>query len=135
MIEISKKYKFYAAHRNKAAGEKCGRIHGHTYCVTFRFKFDTDDDIAMTFQDIDLRCEPVVKNLDHQFLVHMNDPISDWLLKAEEKFIMMYHPTSAENLARYFYNKVKKDKALEALYQVDVQETESAIVSYYEDGK
>lgn len=135
MIEISKKYKFYAAHRNKLAGEKCGRIHGHTYWITFRFKFDTNDDIAMPFEAIDLICEPIVKNLDHQFIVSMNDPICDWLLKAEEKFIMMKFETSAENLARYFFDKVKNQKNIHALYQVDVQETESAIVSYYEDGK
>ena len=32
-MKIEKKYHFYAAHRNKNAGEKCGRIHGHTYNV------------------------------------------------------------------------------------------------------
>ena len=30
MIKIEKKYYFYAGHRNKLAGEKCGRLHGHT---------------------------------------------------------------------------------------------------------
>lgn len=37
---IQKKYHFYAAHRNKAGGEKCGRIHGHTYDVVCYFKFE-----------------------------------------------------------------------------------------------
>jgi 6-pyruvoyl-tetrahydropterin synthase len=27
---ITKKYYFYAGHRNKNAGKKCGRLHGHT---------------------------------------------------------------------------------------------------------
>ena len=40
MIQIEKKYHFYAAHRNKNADEKCGRIHGHTYKVICSFKFE-----------------------------------------------------------------------------------------------
>ena len=39
MIKIEKKYYFYAGHRNKQAGEKCGRLHGHTYDVKCIFEF------------------------------------------------------------------------------------------------
>ena len=51
---IEKKYYFYAAHRNLSAGEKCGKIHGHTYDVVCYFKFDKiENGITMLFSDID----------------------------------------------------------------------------------
>jgi len=36
-MKITRKYHFYAGHRNKQAGEKCGRLHGHTYDVEVTF--------------------------------------------------------------------------------------------------
>jgi 6-pyruvoyl-tetrahydropterin synthase len=51
-MKISKTYHFYAGHRNKAAGKKCGRIHGHTYDVTCVFEFtNLDNGITMLFSD------------------------------------------------------------------------------------
>ena len=38
-INIKKTYHFYAGHRNKSAGEKCGRLHGH-FIMLFYFKFN-----------------------------------------------------------------------------------------------
>jgi hypothetical protein len=61
---IEKKYYFYAAHRNKSAGEKCGRIHGHTYDVICHFKFnDMKDGITMLFSDIDKVTEPIINKV------------------------------------------------------------------------
>ena len=54
-MEIEKKYHFYSAHRNKIAGEKCGRIHGHTYNVLCHFEFNQMNEGGVTylFSDID----------------------------------------------------------------------------------
>ena len=58
-MKIEKKYYFYAGHRNKSAGEKCGRPHGHTYDVTCTFRFGTmENGITMLFSDIDKLVEP-----------------------------------------------------------------------------
>ena len=38
---IQKKYYFYAGHRNEEAGEKCSRLHGHTYDIICQFKFNS----------------------------------------------------------------------------------------------
>ena len=40
IFRIEKKYHFYAGHRNKSAGEKCGRLHGHTYDVEVILGFE-----------------------------------------------------------------------------------------------
>ena len=48
-MKIEKKYHFYAAHRNKKADEKCGRIHGHTYKVKCIFEFTEMKDGVETY--------------------------------------------------------------------------------------
>ena len=41
-------------HRNKHAGKKCGRIHGHTYDVVCEFEFVMKEAaVTMLFSDID----------------------------------------------------------------------------------
>ena len=59
---IEKKYHFYAAHRNKGGGIKCGRIHGHTYDVKCHFKFNeiNESGISCLFSDIDKLVEPII---------------------------------------------------------------------------
>ena len=74
---IEKKYHFYAAHRNKNAGEKCGRIHGHTYEVKCYFKFNQINEGGVTylFSDIDKLVEPIIKDYCHWFLIYEKDPL------------------------------------------------------------
>ena len=53
MIKIEKKYYFYAGHRNKQAGEKCGRLHGHTYDVKCIFEFsEMKDGVTVLFSGV-----------------------------------------------------------------------------------
>ena len=67
-INIKKTYHFYAGHRNKSAGEKCGRLHGHTYNVVCHFKFNQmTNGVPMLFSDIDEKVEPIIKSF-HYFL-------------------------------------------------------------------
>ena len=62
MIKIEKKYYFYAGQRNKQAGEKCGRLHGHTYDVKCIFEFsEMKDGVTVLFSNIDKLVEPIIK--------------------------------------------------------------------------
>jgi len=127
-ITIEKKYYFYAAHRNKAAGKKCGRIHGHTYWVTFTMKFNTNNDIAMLFQDIDDILEPMVKSLDHYLILKQDDSLVNVLTNHGEEFLVLPFETSAENLARYFFHEAEEQ--IPELISVAVKETQSSNVIY-----
>ena len=129
-MKITKKYYFYAAHRNEKADVKCARLHGHTYHVTFELLFPDEGDIVMLFSDIDFVLEPIVKAFDHYLILHDEDPLYDLLQGAGEPFISVPWVTSAENLAKYFYREGKK--RISAVASVSIQETQSAIVTYEE---
>jgi 6-pyruvoyltetrahydropterin/6-carboxytetrahydropterin synthase len=125
---IEKKYHFYAAHRNKNAGEKCGRIHGHTYNVVCHFKFnEMKDGVTMLFSDIDKVVEPIIKQYDHYFLLFREDSLCDVLNMANEPFIELPFETSAENMAIWIFNQIKTHLPI---VKIELAETKSSNVIY-----
>jgi 6-pyruvoyl-tetrahydropterin synthase len=130
MINIVKTYHFYAAHRNKEAGEKCGRIHGHTYDVICHFRFNhMTNGLTMLFSDIDKLTEPIIKQYDHYFLLYESDPLADILEFHNEPFISLPFETSAENMAIWLFNEIKRELPI---VKIELAETKSSKVVYEE---
>lgn len=128
---VSKKYHFYAAHRNKAGGEKCGRIHGHTYKVTCDFKFDNINDGGITclFSDIDALVEPIIKEYCHWFLVYEEDPLAGILTMHNEPIKILPFETSAENMALWLFQRIQRETQL-PIVKIELAETKSSNVIY-----
>jgi 6-pyruvoyltetrahydropterin/6-carboxytetrahydropterin synthase len=128
---IKKKYHFYAAHRNKAGGEKCGRIHGHTYDVVCYFKFEKINEGGVTylFSDIDKLVEPIIKEHCHWFLLYDKDPLCEILNLANEKYLSLPFETSAENMSIWLFNRIKNETKL-PIYRIELAETKSSNVIY-----
>lgn len=129
-IIIEKKYHFYAAHRNKNAGEKCGRIHGHTYEVKCYFKFnELNNGLTVLFSDIDKLVEPIIKEYCHWFLLYENDPLVDVLELINEPIKKLPFETSAENMSIWLYTRIKNETNL-PIYKIELAETKSSNVIY-----
>jgi 6-pyruvoyl-tetrahydropterin synthase len=127
-IKIEKKYHFYAAHRNKEAGWKCGRIHGHTYNVVCHFRFtELNNGITILFSDIDKIVEPIIKQYDHYLLLYSEDSLVDILSLANEEFIELPFETSAENLSLWIFNQIKLSLPI---YKIELAETKSSNIIY-----
>lgn len=128
---IEKKYHFYAAHRNKAGGEKCGRIHGHTYEVKCYFEFKTKNEAGITylFSDIDKLVEPIIKDYCHWFLIYEKDPLVELLELADEPIIKLPFETSLENLAIWLFTRIKNETKL-PIIKIELAETKSSKVIY-----
>jgi len=138
-MKIQKKYHFYAGHRNLMAGEKCSRLHGHTYEVSVFLRFpEWQKDVAILFQDIDAICEPYFKGYDHHLMLSEDDPLVPVLREANEPFIALPFETSAENLVFHFFQELSL--AIQDLGQrlgvraeldkIELAETKSSTVSY-----
>lgn len=125
---IEKKYHFYAAHRNKLAGEKCGRIHGHTYNVVCHFKFDKIiNGVTMLFSDIDKVAEPIIKAHDHIFLLHDQDELCNALDAIGEQYLALPFETSAENMAIWIFNLIKRELPI---VKIEIAETKTSNIIY-----
>ncbi len=126
---IKKTYHFYAAHRNKDAGEKCGRLHGHTYDVAVHVAFPKfDGDVAMLFSDIDNIAEPVIKSFDHYLVLDSDDQLVPILRSCGEPFVEVPFVTSAENMARHIADLLE-DGGL-TICRIELAETKSSTVIY-----
>lgn len=128
---IEKKYHFYAAHRNKGGGIKCGRIHGHTYEVKCHFKFKeiNESGISCLFSDIDKLVEPIIKEYCHWLLLHEKDSLVDILQKANEPIKIMPFETSAENMSLFFFTRIKNETKL-PIIKLELAETKSSNIIY-----
>jgi 6-pyruvoyl-tetrahydropterin synthase len=129
VIKIEKKYHFYAAHRNKEAGEKCGRIHGHTYDVICHFEFNSIvNGLTMLFSDIDKIAEPIIKQYDHTFLLYDKDPLVKVLELNNEPFTELPFETSAENMSIWILTQIKN--AGLPIVKIELAETKTSKVIY-----
>lgn len=128
---IQKKYHFYAAHRNKSAGEKCARIHGHTYDIKCYFKFDyvNESGITCLFSDIDKSVEPIIKDYDHYFLLYEIDPLCEILDLTNEPYLKLPFETSAENMSIWIFNRIKNETKL-PIYRIELGETKTSTIIY-----
>lgn len=130
MIKIEKKYYFYAGHRNKEAGEKCGRPHGHTYDVVCTFAFnEMNNGVTMLFSDIDNLVEPIIKKYDHYFILKEDDPLVEAFNINNEQYITVPFETSAENMAIWLFNRIKNETKL-PIIRIEFSETKSSKIIY-----
>ena len=129
---IEKKYYFYAGHRNKHAGEKCARLHGHTYDVVCQFEFSeilNESGVTVLFSDIDKSVEPIIKYYDHHFLLYENDPFCKILDDNNEPYRKLPFETSAENMAMHLFDRILNETKLR-IVRIEFQETKSSKVIY-----
>ena len=122
MYEIKVRGDFSGAHRLKGYAGKCERLHGHNWKVeaVVESAFLNKAGIAIDFKLLKRRLKGAVKKLDHAFLNELS-------------FFKKKNP-SAENIARYIYDNLKKNlnNKMAVLKSVSVWETDTSCATYYE---
>ncbi len=118
MYELMVETHFAAAHQLKEAGGGCERLHGHTWKVEVFLRGEklTEEGILIDFREVKKIVKRWVDKLDHQYL---NEILKD------------INPTT-ENIAKYLFERLKKDIDSERikLSKVKVWESDDACVSY-----
>jgi len=121
MFEVSVEQTFAAGHALRNYKGKCENVHGHNYRVRITVQGDQLDStgLLVDFLDVKSLIGGVVDYLDHQFI---NDlPPFDEL-----------NP-SAENIAKYFYDRVSgglKNEVQVRVSEVKVWETDTSSAVY-----
>lgn len=123
-----KEYHFYAAHRNQKLKGKCESLHGHTYTVFIEVRNPKDEQrgLGYSFEQIDKRIEPIIKDFDHALLIDENDPLYQTLKNHHPDFKMVRfeESTSVENVCEMLARAISKTGL--NLVSVTVQETKSS---------
>jgi 6-pyruvoyltetrahydropterin/6-carboxytetrahydropterin synthase len=121
MFEVSVEQTFAAGHALRNYKGKCENVHGHNYRVRITMQGDQLDStgLLVDFLDVKSLIGGVVDYLDHQFI---NDlPPFDEL-----------NP-SAENIAKYFYERVSgglKNEVPVRVSEVTIWETDTSSAVY-----
>ncbi|HXA68106.1 MAG TPA: 6-carboxytetrahydropterin synthase QueD [Bryobacteraceae bacterium] len=121
MFEVSVEQTFAAGHALRNYKGKCENVHGHNYRIRITVQGDQLDStgLLVDFLDVKSLIGGVIDYLDHQFI---NDlPPFDEL-----------NP-SAENIAKYFYDRVSgglKNEVPVRVSEVKVWETDTSSAVY-----
>jgi 6-pyruvoyltetrahydropterin/6-carboxytetrahydropterin synthase len=134
MFIITKEVYFCYGHRLMNHSGKCRHLHGHSVKAAISIKQQQLNEQSMVcdFSDVKACVESYVnKTLDHNFLLHKNDPIIPLLKAQNERFMAIEEHPTAEVLAKMIFQHVKQQGF--SVDQVVLWETASANACYCEN--
>ena len=131
---ITKEVYFCYGHRLMHHSGKCKNLHGHSVKASISIKSETLNEQAMVCDFADVR--EAVENfidvhLDHNFLLHKDDPIIPALIANQERFMALDDHPTAEVLSKMIYRHLQQQGL--TVDQVVLWETASAYACYRED--
>ncbi len=133
MYSITKEVYFCYGHRLMNHPGKCRHLHGHSVkaAITLEAEELHVQGMVCDFADIAAAsAEFIETELDHNFLLHRDDPLVDVLRESNERFMELpEHPTS-EYLARLIYDFIRSKGY--PVRDVTLWETASSCASYRE---
>ncbi|QSB02277.1 6-carboxytetrahydropterin synthase [Methylomonas sp. EFPC1] len=134
MYIITKEVYFCYGHRLMNHPGKCRNLHGHSVKASISIKQNNLNDQGMVcdFSDVKDCVDGFInKVLDHNFLLHKDDPIIPALVANNEQFLAIDEHPTAEVLSKMIYQHVKQQGF--NVDQVVLWETASANACYRED--
>ncbi|MDP4200603.1 MAG: 6-carboxytetrahydropterin synthase [Bacteroidota bacterium] len=129
LTHIAKDFRWEMAHRLPEHDGGCRNVHGHSYCMWIELSGEPQSaGMVLDYFDLKRMVDPMVAELDHAFLCTRSDVlISDFLRGSGLKAVYVDWPTTAENIARWFFERLSLTfasmKHLREL-RVRIQETE-----------
>ncbi len=137
MYGLKTESSFDAAHFLTDYHGKCENLHGHRWRVVAYLEQDglqtegTMKDMVLDFGEFKQAVRDMTEELDHSFIVEEGSlkPATIACLE-DEGFVLSVMPfrTTAENLARYFFDKLREQGLPVA--QIDVYETPNNCAIY-----
>lgn len=134
LYTITKEVYFCYGHRLMQHTGKCRHLHGHSVKASISIQADKLNEQGMVcdFSEVrDCVSEYVDSVLDHNFLLHKDDPLIPLLLANEERFLALDEHPTAEYLSKLIYQHVKRRGF--NVSQVVLWETASAYACYQEN--
>ncbi|MCK9606028.1 MAG: 6-carboxytetrahydropterin synthase [Methylomonas sp.] len=131
---ITKEVYFCYGHRLMNHPGKCRNLHGHSVkaSISIQSKQLNQQGMVCDFADVRDAVESFVdRHLDHNFLLHKDDPIIPALLANNERFLALDEHPTAEVLSKMIFQHLRQVGL--NVDQVVLWETASAHACYRED--
>lgn len=134
MFTITKEVYFCYGHRLMNHAGKCRHLHGHSVKAAISItheNLDEQNSMVCDFSEVKNCVEEYVNtHLDHNFLLHKNDPIIPALIQNNERFMVLDEHPTAEVLSKMLFKHLQA-KGFQ-ISEVVLWETANAYASYRE---
>ncbi|MCK6615145.1 MAG: 6-carboxytetrahydropterin synthase [Ignavibacteriaceae bacterium] len=109
-MKITKEYHWEMGHRLPFHPGPCKNLHGHSYKAYITLEGTPDaNGILIDFYDIDRVMQPLLNRLDHAFILADSDTeVIQFFKKLNSKHEVVPFHSTAENLALYFIEEIRK---------------------------
>jgi 6-pyruvoyltetrahydropterin/6-carboxytetrahydropterin synthase len=134
MFTITKEVYFCYGHRLMNHAGKCRHLHGHSVKASISIQQEQLNEQGMVCDFADIRGSVdayIDEHLDHNMLLHKDDPIIPLLTASGERFMALDEHPTAEVLSKMIYGYLKQSGFNVA--QVVIWETASAYACYSEN--
>lgn len=134
MYTITKEVYFCYGHRLMNHKGKCRNLHGHSVKASISVKQELLDEQGMVCDFSVLKdCAEsyIEQHLDHNFLLHKDDPIIPLLEQQNERFMTVNEHPTAEVISKMIYQHLKQKEM--NVDQVVLWETASTHACYREN--
>jgi 6-pyruvoyltetrahydropterin/6-carboxytetrahydropterin synthase len=114
LTRIAKDFRWEMAHRLPNHSGGCRNVHGHSYRMWIEVAGEPETDERSSSQGMVLDyftlkafVDPLVAEIDHAFLCDRTDKlIVDFLESSGLKAVYVDFPTTAENIAKWFFERL-----------------------------
>lgn len=141
MFKISKEFSFDMAHLLDGHDGKCQNLHGHTYKLQVEIAgnlFESGAKKAMVIDFSDIKAvvkKAILDPIDHAFIYdktsERESKIAKLLQDLDSKTFGVPFRTTAEEMARFIFNRLKYDEKL-AVSAIRLWETPTSFCEYTE---
>lgn len=141
MFKISKEFSFDMAHLLDGHDGKCQNLHGHTYKLQVEIcgnlqPVGAKKGMVMDFSALKEAVNALIlAPMDHAFIYDVNSPrerqIAELLQKLDSKTFGVPFRTTAEELARFIFNRLKHEQHL-PISSIRLWETPTSFCEYSE---
>ncbi len=115
LTRIAKDFRWEMAHRLPEHTGGCRNVHGHSYRMWVELAGEPETDDRSSTQGMVLdyfllkqMVDPLVAEIDHAFLCDRTDTlIANFLGSTDLKAVYVDFPTTAENIAKWFFERIK----------------------------
>lgn len=108
LTRIAKDFRWEMAHRLPYHSGGCRNVHGHSYRMLVELAGEPDaNGMVLDYFILKQMIDPLVEEIDHSFLCDRSDTLmADFLTESRLKVVFVDFPTTAENLAQWFFERM-----------------------------
>ena len=108
-MKVAKEYRWEMGHRLPFHDGGCRNLHGHSYRMEIELEGGRDENgMVIDYYEVDKIIEPIIEELDHAFMVNINDKeLLDTLKKLDSRRVEVEFDSTAENICSYFLEKIR----------------------------